>query len=103
MASSDHRVSFTFAYKVCCHKDGRALPLSECLRGMLVHTNHIWPMNHPSVGREAATGDLKNERLITNKDQLIGRVLFCPGDPTRNNFRSTVIAPHCIKCKADAA
>jgi hypothetical protein len=103
MASSDHRVSFAFAYKVCCHKDGRAFPLPECLRRVLIHANHIWPMNDPSVGGEAATGDLQNECLIANKDQLIGGVLFCPGDPARNNFRCTVIAPHCIKCKADAA
>jgi hypothetical protein len=61
MASSDHRVSFAFAYKVCCHKDGRALPLPESLRRMLVHANHIWSVNDPGIGGEFATRDLEDD------------------------------------------
>jgi hypothetical protein len=61
MASSDHRVSFTFAYKVCCHKDGRTLPLSECLRRVLVHADHIWSVNDPGISGEFAIHDLEDD------------------------------------------
>jgi hypothetical protein len=70
---------------------------------VFVHPNHIWAVHDPRIHRECAACKLEQERLITNEDQLVMRMFTCPSDAAWNNFCGTVVAAHCIECKADAA
>jgi len=70
---------------------------------MLIHADHVRTVNDSNIGREAAARDLLHECLIADEDQLVIGVCLRPGDPSGNNLGGTVIAPHCIQCKADAA
>ena len=70
---------------------------------MFIHTDDIGPVHDAGIRRESATSKLQEERLIANKDQLVMRVLFCPANAAWDYLCGTVVAAHCIECKADAA
>jgi len=70
---------------------------------MLVHADHIWSVNDSGIRWELASRDLVDDRLIADKNQLVVWILVGPRDPARDNFGGTMVAAHCIECKADAA
>jgi hypothetical protein len=70
---------------------------------VFIHANHIRPVHDARIRRECATSELQEERLIANEDQLVVRVLFRPANTAWDYLCGTVVAAHCIECKADAA
>jgi arginine/ornithine N-succinyltransferase beta subunit len=70
---------------------------------VFIHTDDIRSVHDARIRRECAASKLEEERLIANKDQLVMRVLFRPTDATWDYLCGTVVAAHCIECKADAA
>jgi hypothetical protein len=70
---------------------------------MFIHADDIGPVHDARIRRECAASKLQEERLIANKDQLVMRVLFRPANTAWDYLCGTVVAAHCIECKADAA
>jgi hypothetical protein len=103
VTSGDDCVGEPFAHEIGSNKDRGALSLAKRLRGVLIHADDIWSVHDARIRRECAASKLQEEWLIANKDQLVVWVLIRPTDATWDYLCGTVVAAHCIECKADAA
>jgi hypothetical protein len=70
---------------------------------VFIHADDIRAVQDARIRRERAASKFEQERLIANKDQLVVWVLIRPANAAWDYLCGTVVAAHCIECKADAA
>lgn len=60
-------------------------------------------MGDRDIRRELAASDRSNDLFITNKGEMVARILLGPTQATRDNFGGSVVTTHRIEGEADSS